>query len=72
MYRKEDFQRLLRRVIKIKRKGCASLLLLAEQIDVLLNAEVNGYVNNGLKYADIKAMLDKLMIFTKTQKLMDS
>ena len=29
-YRKEDFQRLFRRVIKIKRKGCASLLLLAE------------------------------------------
>jgi len=71
-FRKEDFMRLLRRVIKIKRKGCASLLLLAEQVDMLLNAEVQNYVNNGLKYADIKDMLDKLLIITKTQRLVDT
>ena len=39
---------------------------------MLLNAEVSGYVNNGLKYADIKTMLDKLLIFTKTQRLVDT
>lgn len=66
-YTLEDFQTLLKRVIRIKKKGYKALLQLAEQVDKLLAVELKTQVSSNLKFNDLRAMLDKLMLHSRTQ-----
>jgi len=55
-------------VIRIKKKGYKALLQLAEQVDKMLAVELKTQVSSNLKFTDLRAMLDKLMLHSRTQQ----
>ena len=65
----EDFNKILKRVIRIKKRGYKSLLMMAEQIDRMLADEVRVQVSSNMKFSDIRDMLDKLMLHSRTREV---
>lgn len=61
-FKQEDFSKLVKKVLKIKRRGFTGLLALAEGVDVYLGAVVTNIVNMDVKFEDIKSMIGDLFI----------
>jgi len=65
----EKFQKILKRVLFIKKEGYKALLQLAERVELLLACDIRETLDNDLKYTDIEETLEKMTLYHKREEI---